>query len=198
MTRSQKAFRNVLFFHRYLCSSINFIINCSSFFVRYIGREYLGLNSVYASILSVISIADLGLDTVFVYLLYKPLKTKDYSVINGILNLYKVIYRYITVVIVVVGIIIIPFIPSIIGKQVSLPGTYTIYFLYIMNAAVGYLNAYKRALFIADQNGYIVSGITSGFIVLVDILQIIQISIIPSSVIYMIIQVAGTFFLQTY
>lgn len=67
-----------------------------------------------------------------------------------------------------------------------------------MNAAVGYLNAYKRALFIADQNGYIVSGITSGFIVLVDILQIIQISIIPSSVIYMIIQVAGTFFLQTY
>lgn len=152
----------------------------------------MGLNSVYASILSMVSIADLGLDTVFVYLLYKPLKEKNYGTISGILKVYKIVYRIIAMLIALAGVIMIPFLTNIIGSKSGLTGIYTIYILYIINSVVGYLNAYNRSLLIADQNGYVVNGLTSIFIILVDITQIIQISINQSPVIYMVIQVIGT------
>lgn len=192
ITKTQKAFRNVVF------STIGYLLQIflslivRIYFVRYIGREYLGLNSVYASILSMLSIADLGLDTVFVFLLYKPLKEKVYSKIRGVLKLYKTVYRYIALLIAVVGVAIIPFLTNIIGGKSGLSNIYLIYVLYLINSIVGYLNAYNRSLLIADQNGYIVNGITSGFIILVNVVQILQISIDQSPVTYMIIQVLGT------
>lgn len=167
------------------------------FFVRYIGREYLGLNGVYTSLLSMMSIADLGLDTVFVFLLYKPLKDNASKVINGILLVYRDVYRVIAGLIMAVGLVLTPFLPDIIGHSKGLTGIYIIYFLYIANAVVGYLNAYNRSLLIADQNGYIVNGITSGIIVLVDLVQIFQVSIYPSPIFYMVIQVVGTILTNT-
>lgn len=192
MTRSQKAFRNVFFSTGTYLIQLILSMVVRVFFIRYIGREYLGLNSVYSSILSTMSIADLGLDTVFIYLLYRPLKEKNFSDIKTILNQYRSVYRIIALLISILGVILIPFLPSIIGKQSGLSGVYIIFILYIINAVVGYLNAYKRSLFIADQNGYIVNGITSGFVILVNLVQIIQIAIYPSPILYMIIQVLGT------
>ncbi|WP_054761540.1 lipopolysaccharide biosynthesis protein [Secundilactobacillus collinoides] len=157
-----------------------------------IGREYLGLNSVYASVMSLISIADLGLDTVFVYLLYRPLRGNDYPAIRGVLHLYRQIYRVIAAVIALIGVVLLPFIPQILGGRVSLKGTYVIFVLYVINAVVGYLNAYKRSLLIADQNSYIVNGVSSGILMLVDAAQIVFIVITHDPVGYMVIQVAGT------
>lgn len=192
MTKSQKAFRNVFFSTGTYVIQLLLSLIVRVYFVRYVGREYLGLNSVYASVLSAMSIADLGLDTVFIYLLYRPLKEENFPVIKGILGLYKNIYRGIALLITIIGAVLVPFIPNIIGKQVRLNGVYIIFVLYVINAVVGYLNAYNRSLFIADQNSYVVSGLTSGFIVLVNIVQIFQIIVYPSSVVYMIIQVSGT------
>lgn len=192
LTKTQKAAKNVIFSTGGYFLQLILSLVVRIYFVKYIGREYLGLNSVYASILSMLSIADLGLDTVFVYLLYKPLKEYNYSVIKGVLNLYKIVYRYIALFILIVGVSLIPFLPKIIGHSSSLTGVYSIYFLYLINAIVGYLNAYNRSLLIADQNGYVVNGLTSGFIVIVDTVQIFQIIFFPNPIIYMIIQVIGT------
>lgn len=193
MSRSRKAFKNVFFSTGSYLIQLLLSMVVRVFFVRYIGREYLGLNSVYASILSTMSIADLGLDTVFIFLLYKPLKMHNFLDIKTILNQYKIVYRYIALMITLIGVMIIPFLPMIIGKQTNLSGIYVIFILYIINAVVGYLNAYKRSLFIADQNSYVVNGVTSGFLILVDVVQVFQIIMYPNPVLYMIIQVAGTF-----
>ncbi|MGJ3874754.1 lipopolysaccharide biosynthesis protein [Lactiplantibacillus plantarum] len=192
MSRSQKALRNIFFSTGTYLIQLILSLVVRVYFVKYIGTEYLGLNSLYASIMSVISIADLGLDTVFIYLLYRPLKEKNYPEIRGVLRLYKNMYRLIALTITLVGIVLIPFLSDITGGKSNLNGIYTIFILYILNAVVGYLNAYKRSLFIADQDGYVVNGITSGFIVIVDVIQIIQIVVVPSPVLYMCIQVLGT------
>lgn len=192
MTRSQKTVKNVFFSTGAYMLQLLLSMIVRVFFVHDIGREYLGLNSVYASVMSMISIADLGLDTVFVYLLYRPLRGNDYPAIRGVLHLYRQIYRVIAAVIALIGVVLLPFIPQILGGRVSLKGTYVIFVLYVINAVVGYLNAYKRSLLIADQNSYIVNGVSSGILMLVDAAQIVFIVITPDPVGYMVIQVAGT------
>jgi len=192
MTRFQKATKNILFSTGSYLVQLALSMLVRIFFVRYIGREYLGLNSVYASILSTMSIADLGLDTVFIFLLYKPLKLNNINNVSGILNEFKMIYRYIAYFITFIGVILIPFLPRIIGNKNSLPGIYIIFILYVLNSVVGYLNSYKRSIFIADENSYFVSGVTSGILILVNVIQIFQIFIYPSPILYIVIQVAGT------
>ncbi|GAB6093380.1 lipopolysaccharide biosynthesis protein [Furfurilactobacillus curtus] len=192
MSNTKRAFRNVLYSTGGYAVQLILSLVVRIFFVRFLGREYLGLNSVYASLLSVISIADLGLDTVFVFLFYQPFHEKNFPVVKGILKLYKKVYRLIALLVFLIGVTVVPFIPSIIGTRVNLSGVYTIYFLYVLNAVVGYLNTYNRSLLIADQQSYIVSGVTSAFIIVVDLIQIIQLLVVPNPVVYMVIQVLGT------
>ena len=42
-------------------------------FIKYLGIEYLGINDLYTNILSILSLADLGFETVLMYSLYKPI-----------------------------------------------------------------------------------------------------------------------------
>lgn len=44
-----------------------------SYFIKYLGVEYLGLNGLFTNILSFLSLAELGIGTSIVYELYKPL-----------------------------------------------------------------------------------------------------------------------------
>lgn len=57
-----------------------------------IGVQYIGLNSVFTSILSILSFAELGFGNVMVYSMYKPIADKDNKKLSALLNLYKKLY----------------------------------------------------------------------------------------------------------
>ena len=84
-------------------------------FIYVLGTEYLGLNGLFTNILSILSVAELGFGTAIIYNLYNPVAKKDYKQINILMNYYKKIYRIVACVIFALGIIMIPFIPTIVG-----------------------------------------------------------------------------------
>ena len=61
-------------------------------FVTMLGADYLGLNGLFASILSTLSLAELGFGSAIGYHLYKPVSEKNYEEINKLLAFYKKIY----------------------------------------------------------------------------------------------------------
>ena len=58
-------------------------------FVHYLGNDYLGLNTLFANILSVLTIAELGIGGTIAYALYKPLAENDTEKIASLMLFYN-------------------------------------------------------------------------------------------------------------
>ena len=73
-------------------------------FVYVLGAEYLGVNSLFTDILTVLSFAELGIGNAMVFSLYKPISQKDTEKIKSLMKLYSRAYQVIGIVIAVLGI----------------------------------------------------------------------------------------------
>ena len=155
-----------------------------SFFIHFLGAEYLGLNGLFTNILSMLSLAELGIGTSIVFSLYAPLAKKDKSMINLLMHLYKKIYTIIGIVVGVLGMMLIPVLPHIIGDARSIPGIYLIYFLFLLNSVSSYFFTYNRSLLIADQRAYITVVFDFFCSVIVTVVQIISLYLFNLSLIH--------------
>lgn len=130
--------------------------------IYFMGVEYLGLNSLFASVLQVLNLAELGVGSAMVYSMYKPIAEDDSVMICALMKLYRNYYRLIGMVIAAIGMILTPFIPKLISG--SVPLGINIYILYILNLFATVLSywlfAYKNSILQAHQRTDIVSKIT--------------------------------------
>lgn len=126
-----------------------------------LGVEYLGLDSLFTSILSVLNLAELGVGSAMVYSMYRPIIRDDGKTICALMNLYKRYYRMIGLVVLASGLILCPFVPKLIAG--STPAGINIYILYLLNLGSTVLSywlfAYKNCLLQAHQRSDIVSKI---------------------------------------
>lgn len=148
-----------------------------SFFLYILGTTYNGLDGLFGDILSVLSLADLGLGFAMAHTYYKPLAEKDESKIRGLVNLYSKIYFVIGSVVFLAGMALMPFLPDIIKdiEKVRRMGINVefIFFWYVLSSAISYMfAAYKQNLLIADQKTYIVKNITMIFAGITSVAQI--------------------------
>jgi O-antigen/teichoic acid export membrane protein len=74
------------------------------FFVKYLGLEILGVSSIFSSILSTLSLAELGFQTAVVHSLYKPLVNNDEKQINDIINIIKIVNNTMGFIFLVAGV----------------------------------------------------------------------------------------------
>ena len=127
--------------------------------IRTIGVEYLGLSSLFSSILSVLSISELGIGVAIVFSMYKPVAEDDRDMICALLNTYRKVYRIVGTIILVAGLAVMPFLPKLIKDDVPPDiNIYILYIVYLFNAAISYfLYAYKGALFAAYQRNDLTS-----------------------------------------
>lgn len=127
-----------------------------------LGIEYVGLNSLFTSILQVLNLAELGVGSAMVYSMYKPIATDDTEKICALMRLYKIYYRIIGLIVLVGGIIIMPFLPYLIAGDI--PSGLNLYILYILNLGATVLSywlfAYKNCLFTAHQRTDVVNNVT--------------------------------------
>lgn len=161
--RTKNTLRNIAF------GSINRIVNIilpfiSRTVILYVmGTQYLGLSSLFSSILSFLSLAELGIGGAMVYSMYKPIAENDFVMIRALLNLYRRLYRIIGVVILAMGLLLMPFLKVLVPEK--LPddiNLYLLYAIYLFNAVLSYwLFAYKNALLQAYQRDDINSKIAS-------------------------------------
>ena len=130
--------------------------------IYFMGVQYLGLNSLFTSILQVLNLAELGVGSAMVYSMYKPIAQDDPITICALMRLYRTYYRIIGLVIAVVGLLLTPFIPKLISG--GLPPELNLYILYLLNLAVTVLSywlfAYKSSLLQAHQRTDVTSKVT--------------------------------------
>ena len=142
-----------------------------------LGSEYVGLNSLFTSILQILSLTELGLGSAITYSMYKPIDDGDIGTVCAILNLYKKLYRFIGIAILAIGCILIPFLPFLISGDVPTDiNLYVLYVIYLVNTSISYfLFAYKSSIL----NAYQRSDIESYIITIVNVaMYAIQISVL--------------------
>ena len=126
------------------------------------GVQYLGLNSLFTSVLQVLNLAELGVGSAMVYSMYKPIAEDDNTTICALMKLYRTYYNVIGLIIAVVGCVLTPFIPYLIKSDV--PAGINIYILYLLNLGATVLSyrlfAYKNSILQAHQRVDVVSKVT--------------------------------------
>ena len=164
MGRTEKSIRNFKFtlISQIVTIVVSFVTRTC--LVRILGIEAVSLNGLFTQVISAISLAEMGVGTAIVYNLYKPLAEGDHEKISQLMNLFRTAYWIIAAATLVIGIILIPWLPYLI-TDISSDISYIriVYLMFIFQSAVSYLFSYKIALMSADQNGYIYTRISTIF-----------------------------------
>lgn len=126
------------------------------------GVQYLGLNSLFTSVLHVLNLAELGVGSAMIYSMYRPIAEDDEEAICALMKLYRTYYRIIGLVIAIVGCLLTPFIPRLISGDV--PDDINVFILYLLNLGATVLSywlfAYKNCILQAHQRTDVVSKVT--------------------------------------
>lgn len=161
-----------------------------------LGVEYIGLNSLFSSVLGVLSLAELGFDSAVVYIMYSAIANDDYKQI-GALQLYlKRTYFIIGIIILSVGIVIMPLLPDLIKDSSDVPSEiniYTLYLCFLLNTVVSYFfGGYKQGLFRAYQRVDIISNVDTVCTILSTMFQAMGLLIFHSFYSYVLISISFT------
>lgn len=155
MGRVRQAGKNIFF--GYISNIIIMVMGVlqRTVFIMVLDRTLLGVNSLYTDILSVLSLAELGIGSALNYSLYKPVAGNDQEKIKSYMQLYKRAYLAIAGVITAVGIALIPFLPYLIKDSQGITGRELIlyYLIFLFNTVSTYFVAYKYSLANAQQRG---------------------------------------------
>lgn len=162
-------------------------------FIWVLGKELLGINSLFTEILAMLSFAELGIGNAFVYSLYKPLAERDNVKLGTLMRLYAKAYKGIGLLIGVLGLCLLPFLKMLVGDvAVDDSLLYTIFLMYVFNTAVSYFFVYKTSLIVADQKNYIVLIAQEGFHAVQVAVQVVILLLTGNYVLFMAITVVCT------
>ena len=153
LERGKNAARNVLFGGAYRVFAMLAPFVMRTVLLYQLGVDFLGLDSLFASVLQVLNLAELGVGSAMVYSMYRPIVEDDRESLCALLNLYRKIYYGIGLVILIAGLAISPLIPSLVSGDVP-PGIslHTLYYLNLGGTVLSYwFFAYKGCLFDAHQ-----------------------------------------------
>lgn len=161
-------------------------------FIRVLGMEYSGVNGLYTSILDVLSLTELGLADVVIYSLYKPLAEGDRDRLAALMGYYKTIYRYIALIVGVIGLALIPVLRLLVKSEIDQFHLVLYYLMFLANSVCSYLLVYKSSIIQADQKRYLISKYTMLFKLLTTLLQILLLLVLRNFTVYLSIQIGMT------
>jgi O-antigen/teichoic acid export membrane protein len=128
---------------------------CRTVFIRTLGEAYLGVSGLFSNILTLLSLAELGVGTAIAFSMYKPLAENDHKKIGALMGLYKRTYQVIGLTVAAFGLAFTPFYPYFIKNPPDIPNLTVIYLLYVFNSVITYFFSYKQTIINADQKNYI-------------------------------------------
>ena len=163
-------------------------------FIRTLGRTLLGVNSLYTDILSMLSLAELGIGSALNYSLYKPVASGDLEKIKSYMQLYRKAYLAIAGVIGGIGLALAPFLPYLIKEsergEISVRELTVYYLIFLFNTVSTYFVAYKYSLANAQQCNYIQTNIATITKIVTVLAQIIVLYLTGNFLLYLLIQAA--------
>lgn len=165
--------------------------------VRKLGVEYLGLSTLFVSLIQVLNLSELGIGSALVFHMYKPVSEDDYDALSGILWLYRRVYRVIGSVILGIGICLMPLLPRLVDMK-QLAGTninlYALFIIYLVNTVISYwFFAYRKSLLMAYQRHDLISNINTVVNIGLYALQILVLLVCPNYYLYILLMPVFTF-----
>ena len=161
LQRTKNAQRNIVFGLIQKLYQIIMPFIMRTIMIYSMGIEYAGLNNLFASILQVLNLAELGIGAALICSMYGPIAEDNVEKICALMNVYKKVFRIIGLAILLVGLILLPILPELIAGDIpdSL-NLYVLYLMYLGNTVLSYwLFAYKNSLFYAHQRMDITSKV---------------------------------------
>lgn len=179
-----------------------FIFLNKLFFVKFLGEELLGLNSLFTSILAIISFADLGMVNVFNVFLYKPLSEHNEDAVSGALNYFRNAYKIVIIVILIIGIAIIPLFPYFVNTEIEFSNVIVYYILFLIGTLTTYFSMCETSLLFADQKHFIISKYQSIVLIIQNFLQFAIIALFKNYYLYLVVlifsNILNTFLIKRY
>jgi len=188
LKKTKNAVRNIIFGFVYKMIAIFGPFAVRTAIIYVLGNEYTGLNSLFTSILSFLSLAELGVGNALVYSMYKPIAEDDENTICALLNLYRKLYRFIGLIILAVGLLLTPFLRFLVKGDVPADtNMYVLYLIYLGNTVISYVMfAYKQSLLTAFQRSDIISKRSAVIQLLMYIIQITVLILAKNYYLYLI------------
>lgn len=183
--------------------AINLINNLLAFFSRTIfinvlGKSYLGVNGLLTNVLSMLSLAELGVGTAINFSLYKPIAEEDNKKIALLMSFYKKVYKWIGLLVFTIGLILMMFLNVIIKDPGDVKNIKLIFFIYLVNTSYSYLMSYKNTLLSANQKDYLLTGTNIIFSAMMTITQIIVLLIAKDYIMYLLANMLMLLFQRLY
>lgn len=165
-----------------------------SVIVYFLGNEYLGLSSLFTSVLQVLNVAESGFSVAVTYNMYKPIAENDVKTVCSLLAFYRRIYTIIGIVVLSAGIVVMPFIPYVIKDDYPRDiNIYVLYLIFLTNTSVSYfLFSYKASLLNALQRLDLTKSTYCIVNVLQNVLQIVALVFFRNYYLFAFIMILGT------
>ena len=161
------------------------------------GKEYLGISGLFSNILSVLSLAELGIGLAISYSLFRPLQENDTETVKSIMHLFKSIYYGVGIFILTAGALLCSFLEHFIKEipaDIPIQQIRVYFLLYVGNIGISYFFSYKATLLIADQKKYIDELNYCFWFTCLNVTQIIFLIVKPDYFIYLALQIVFTLF----
>ena len=161
-------------------------------FIQTLGKSYLGINGVFSNILTMLSLAELGIGSAILYKLYEPIAAGDQRRVTSLIRFYRTVYRYIGLTVAVLGCLLIPFLPYLAKDYDKLArlniNAVVIYLLYLARSVSSYFFfAYKSGIIKANQKEYIINVIKYFGTILSSIVQIVLLKLFNNFTLYVFV-----------
>lgn len=125
-------------------------------FLMVLDETYLGISSLFSSIIGALSFVDLGLSSAFTFCFYKPIAENDIPHIQALLKAFKRVIGFIALFIGLGGIALIPFLRVLVkgGDNISDTMLVVYYLITLGNTVLSYWLVYKTCYITAAQKAY--------------------------------------------
>jgi O-antigen/teichoic acid export membrane protein len=161
-------------------------------FISFLNIEYLGFDSLFSTVFSVLSMAEMGMGSIISYHLYKEIAANNLEEISKLMYIYKWIYRIIVGVVLFGGVLAYFFLPLIVNET-TLPWDqiHAAYLIQLFAIISSYIFLYARTIFVAYQKEYYCSIVTVIGKTFTIALQITALVLWKNYFIFLAITVAG-------
>ena len=119
-------------------------------FIIFLDIEYLGYQTLFSNVFSLLSVAELGIGNIIAFHLYKEVVSNNQEEIGKLMYLYKWLYRMVALVVLAAGLgssCLLPY--FITDATAGWDYLYLIYFLQLTSIIAGYFLSYRRTIYIA-------------------------------------------------
>ena len=162
-------------------------------FIIFLDIEYLGYQTLFSNVFSILSVAELGIGNIIAYQLYKEIVNNNEEEIGKLMYLFRWLYRIVASIVLIFGLIFYFFLPLFIKDAVAdWSYLHLIYFLQLSSIFIGYFLSYRRTIYIAAQKEYKCIQVDLFVNIIVQVVQLIFLAIFKNYIIYLCFQLSTT------